>query len=68
MSFNLFYISLLSKSIYCTYKENNQYAEWSSFHGADGYELQTVKIKHNMNGIVKQISEIHVLKDMTLTF
>lgn len=48
-----FYISLLSKSIYCTYKENNQYAEWSSFHGADGYELQTVKIKHNMNGIVK---------------
>lgn len=48
-----FYISLLSKSINCVYKENNQYAEWSSFHGADGYELQTVKITHNMNGIVK---------------
>ena len=47
------YVSLLSKSINCVYKDNNQYAEWSSFHGADGYELQTVKIKHNMNGIVK---------------
>lgn len=48
-----FYVSLLSKSINCVYKENNQYAEWSSFHGADGYEIQTVKITHNMNGIVK---------------
>ena len=48
-----FYISLLSKSINVQFDKNNDYVEWSSFYGADGYELKTVKIKHNMNGIVQ---------------
>lgn len=48
-----FYISMLSKTMNIKYKENDTFTEWTSFHGADGYELQTVKLKHNMNGIVK---------------
>lgn len=48
-----FYISTLSKTMNIKYKENDTFTEWTHFHGADGYELQTVKLKHNMNGIVK---------------
>ncbi len=47
-----FYTSILSKTINVNFNENSSEIRWKTIYGSNGYELNTVKIIHNMSGIV----------------